>query len=88
MSQTATSIGSSSIPSYAVPATASELVCAPSLCQRQGYGRWVRDHFAEATVSQNFKAYEGKPLDIPAEAASPKAEYLEWHRREVFARNG
>ena len=28
------------------------LVCAPSLC----------DHFAEATVSQNFKNREGKPL--------------------------
>lgn len=50
------------------------LVCAPSL----------RDHFAEATVSQHFKAYEGKPLTIPAEAAGPKAEYLEYHRSEVF----
>lgn len=31
-------------------------------------------------------AYEDKPLTIPAEAAGPKAEYLEWHRREVFGR--
>ena len=31
------------------------LVCAPSL----------RDHFAEATVCQNFKIYEGKPLIFP-----------------------
>ena len=53
-------------------------MCAPSL----------RDHFAEATVSQNFKTYEGKPLAIPAApgsltgagAAGPKAEYLAWHR--------
>ena len=52
------------------------LVCAPSL----------RDHFAEATVAQNFKTYEGKPLTVPAEAAGPKAEYLEWHRREVFGK--
>ena len=49
------------------------LVCAPSL----------RDHFAEATVSQSFKAYEGKPLTIPADpgswpgagAAGPKSGY-------------
>ena len=46
------------------------LVCAPSL----------RDHFAEATVGQNFKTYGGKPLAIPAAAAGPKAEYLAWHR--------
>ena len=52
------------------------LVCAPSL----------RDHFAIATVAQNFKAYEGQPLTIPAEALGPKAEYLEYHRNEVFGR--
>ena len=62
------------------------LVCASSL----------RDHFAEATLSQNFKTYEGKPLNIPAEAAGPKAEYppspcyggqsLEYHRSEVFGK--
>ncbi len=52
------------------------LVCAPSL----------RDHFAEATVSQSFKAFEGKPLAIPAEAAGPKAEYLEWHRTTLYSR--
>jgi len=44
------------------------------------------DHFAEATVAQSFQAYEGKPLTIPAEAAGPKSEYLEWHRREVFGK--
>jgi len=50
------------------------LVIAPSL----------RDHFANATVAQNFKAYEGQPLSFPAEAAGPKAEYLEYHRDKVF----
>ncbi|MBX2979410.1 MAG: HNH endonuclease [Flavobacteriales bacterium] len=50
------------------------LVLAPSL----------RDHFANATVAQSFKAYEGQPLTIPAEAAGPKAEYLEYHRSKVF----
>ena len=51
-------------------------MCAPSL----------RDHFAEATVSQNFKTYEGKPLTFPAEAAGPKPEYLAYHRTEVFGK--
>ncbi len=50
------------------------LVLAPSL----------RDHFANETVAQNFKAYEGRPLTFPAEAAGPKAEYLEYHRNKVF----
>lgn len=52
------------------------LVLAPSL----------RDHFANATVAQYFRAYEGKPLTIPAEAAGPKAEYLEYHRTTVFGK--
>ncbi len=50
------------------------LVLAPSL----------RDHFANATIAQSFKAYEGQPLTFPAEAAGPKAEYLEYHRTKVF----
>ncbi len=50
------------------------LVCAPSL----------RDHFAHATIAQHFQAYEGQPLSLPAEAAGPKPEYLEYHRSTVF----
>jgi hypothetical protein len=61
-------------------------VCAPSLCLRQGCGGHVRDHFADATVAQHFKAYEGKLLAIAVEAAGPKAEYLEYHRNTVFDR--
>jgi putative restriction endonuclease len=52
------------------------LVLAPSL----------RDHFANATVAQHFQAFEGTALNIPAEAAGPKAEYLEWHRQHLFGR--
>lgn len=51
-------------------------VCAPSLL----------DHFAHATAVQHFKTYEGQPLALPAEAAGPKAEYLAWHREEVFGK--
>ncbi|MCU0318713.1 MAG: HNH endonuclease [Flavobacteriales bacterium] len=50
------------------------LVLAPSL----------RDHFANATVAQSFKTYEGQPLTFPAEAAGPKPEFLEYHRTKVF----
>lgn len=46
----------------------------------------LRDHFADATIAQHFKAYEGKPLTFPAEAAGPKAECLEYHRVSVFDR--
>jgi len=52
----------------------------------------LKDHFASlprssswATVAQHFQAY-GKPLAIPAEAAGPKPEYLEYHRSAVFDR--
>lgn len=44
------------------------------------------DHFTEATVAQHFQAYEGQPLTIPTEAADPKAEYLEWHSRELYGK--
>lgn len=53
------------------------LVCSPSL----------RDHYTTATVAQHFKTYEGKPLTLPAEAAGPKAAFLEYHRNEVFGRS-
>lgn len=37
-------------------------------------------------MAQHFKAYEGKPLAIPAEAAGPKPEYLAWYQAIVFTR--
>ena len=37
-------------------------------------------------MAQHFKAYEGQPLTIPAEAAGPKPEYLEYHRNTVFGK--
>jgi len=52
------------------------LVCATSL----------RDHFAHATVAEHSKTYEGRPLAVTAVAAGPKADYLEYHRTEVFNR--
>ncbi len=50
------------------------LVCASSL----------REHFTHDSVAQHFQAHEGKPLTVPAEAAGPKPEYLEYHRSTVF----
>jgi len=52
------------------------LVCAPSL----------RDHYTNATMAQHFQAYEGRLLTVPAEAAGPKLEYLEWHRENLFGK--
>jgi putative restriction endonuclease len=46
----------------------------------------LRDHVANATIAQHFLAFEGTALNIPAEAAGPKAEYLEWHRQHLFGR--
>ena len=46
----------------------------------------LKDHFTDATVAQHFQAYDGKPLTFPAEAADPKAEYLEWHSRELYGK--
>lgn len=45
------------------------------------------DHFADVTVSENCRTVEGRPLDLPTEAADPKAEYLEWHRGKVFGKS-
>lgn len=50
--------------------------CASSLC----------DHYTSEAVAFSFRAYEGRPLSLPTEAAGPKREYLEWHRRVVFGK--
>ncbi|HNO05368.1 MAG TPA: hypothetical protein PKK49_08770, partial [Flavobacteriales bacterium] len=47
----------------------------------------LRDHYTSEAVAFNFRAYEGRPLILPTEAAGPKPEYLEWHRREVFGKS-
>jgi len=46
----------------------------------------LRDHYTAEVVAFNFSAYEGRPLSLPTEAAGPKPEYLDRHRREVFGR--
>lgn len=38
-------------------------------------------------MAQQFQAYEGQPMAIPAEAAGPKPEYLAWHREVVFGKS-
>jgi putative restriction endonuclease len=47
-----------------------KLVCSPLL----------RVHFADSTIAQSFKAYEGRPLTSPKASAGPNAEFLFWHR--------
>jgi hypothetical protein len=46
----------------------------------------LRDHYTSEAVAFNFRAYEESLLNLPTEAAGPKPEYLEWHRREVFGK--
>ena len=56
--------------------------------RRRILSRWRGEallHSAEATAAHHFNPYDGKPLTIPREVASPKAEYLEWHRASVFS---
>ncbi|MFT3886517.1 MAG: hypothetical protein QM724_14170 [Flavobacteriales bacterium] len=43
-----------------------------------------RGKVAEGGLAQHFQAYEGKPLNVPAEAAGPKPECLAYHREHIF----
>lgn len=54
------------------------LVCAPS----------IREHYATDPIAANFKAYEGRSLIFPTEAAGPNPKYLEYHRNELFGKGG
>ncbi len=47
----------------------------------------LRKRYKEKEIAFLFKAYEGKPLRVPTEAAGPKAAYLEWHREWQFRRD-
>ncbi len=50
------------------------LVCGPSL----------RDYFTNIIVSQSFQALEGQALNPPTEGTGPRAEFLDWHRENIF----
>jgi putative restriction endonuclease len=44
----------------------------------------LRRHFPEATLEQNFVPFDGKPIRLPDKLAEPGAEFLRFHREEIY----
>lgn len=44
----------------------------------------LRAHLPQESLQQNFSAYEGVALIIPAKALAPRPEYLALHRENIF----
>jgi putative restriction endonuclease len=44
----------------------------------------LRHHFPEPTLEQNFVPFDGKPIRLPEKLAEPGAEFLRFHREEIF----
>jgi putative restriction endonuclease len=44
----------------------------------------LRRHFPEPTLEQNFVPFDGKPIRLPEKLAEPGAEFLRFHREEIF----
>lgn len=46
--------------------------------------RELRRHFTEPSLVQNFVPFEGKLIRLPEKLAEPGAEFLRYHREEIF----
>ena len=46
----------------------------------------LRRHFPHPLLEENFLPFEGEPIRLPEKIAEPGAEFLKYHRREVFRR--
>ena len=44
----------------------------------------LRDYFPEPALEQNFVPYAGKPIRLPEKLAEPDAEFLLYHRENIF----
>ena len=44
----------------------------------------LRSHFPQPTLEQNFVPFAGQPIRLPDKLAEPGAEFLSYHRTEVF----
>jgi predicted restriction endonuclease len=44
----------------------------------------LRDYLPNQTLEENFKAYEGKPIQLP-DKFQPDGAFMRRHREEVFA---
>jgi hypothetical protein len=46
--------------------------------------RRLRRHFPEPSLERNFVPFEGKAIRLPEKLAEPGAEFLRFHRKEIF----
>jgi putative restriction endonuclease len=46
--------------------------------------RRLKRFFPQVTLEQNFAPFEGKPIDLPQKLAEPKAEFLQYHRENIY----
>ena len=44
----------------------------------------LRKYFPQPALEQNFATYEGQPINRPEQLAEPDADFLKFHREEVF----
>ena len=44
----------------------------------------LRSFFPQPTLEQNFVQFEGKPIRLPEKLAEPDANFLQFHREEIF----
>ncbi|MEY4488473.1 MAG: hypothetical protein RIQ79_981 [Verrucomicrobiota bacterium] len=44
----------------------------------------LKRHFPQPALEQNFAAYEGVPIRLPEMLAEPDAEFLAYHRANIF----
>jgi putative restriction endonuclease len=46
--------------------------------------RKLRSFFPQSALEQNFAPYEGKTIHLPEKLAEPHADFLRFHREEIF----
>jgi hypothetical protein len=46
----------------------------------------LRSFFPQPALEQNFVPFEGKPIRLPEKLVEPDADFLRYHREEVFQR--
>ncbi len=44
----------------------------------------LRSYFPQPALEQSFVPFEGQPIRLPDQLAEPDAEFLSFHRREIF----
>jgi len=45
----------------------------------------LKRYFPQSALEQTFVPYEGKRIELPQKLAEPKAEFLTYHREQVFS---